>query len=194
MENISSKVTVTRNNKKMSTRVMVSLAMLAAISVILVSAIHFPLIPAAAFLEYDPADIPILIGAFAFGPVAGLLLAIVVSVIQGMTVSAGGHIIGIVMHIFATGGCAFVAGSIYKKNKTRKNAVLALVAGALVQTVAMVIMNMIFTPLFMGQPLEVIIGMLVPVIIPFNLLKAGINCTMTFLLYKSISHLLKGNE
>ncbi|MDD3393667.1 MAG: ECF transporter S component [Anaerotignum sp.] len=194
MENISSKVTVTKNNRKMSTRVMVSLAMLAAISVVLVAAIHFPLIPAAAFLEYDPADIPILIGAFAFGPVPGLLLAIVVSVVQGLTVSAGSGIIGIVMHIFATGGCAFVAGSIYKRNKTRKNAVLALLAGALVQTVAMVIMNMIFTPLFMGQPLEVVLAMLVPIIIPFNLLKAGINCTMTFLLYKSISHLLKGNE
>ncbi|WP_312047099.1 ECF transporter S component [Anaerotignum sp.] len=193
MENISSKVTVTKNNKKMSTKVMVSLAMLGAISIVLVAAIHFPLIPAAAFLEYDPADIPILIGAFAYGPVAGLLLAIVVSIIQGFTVSAGSGIIGIVMHIFATGACAFVAGSIYKKNKTRKNAVLALVAGALVQTVAMVIMNMIFTPLFMNIPLEKVIPMLIPIIIPFNLLKAGINGTMTFLLYKSISHLLKGN-
>ncbi len=193
MENISSKVTVTGTNRKMSTKVMVSLAMLGAISIVLVAAIHFPLIPAAAFLEYDPADIPILIGTFAFGPVAGLLLAIVVSIVQGLTVSAGSGIIGIVMHIFATGGCAFVAGSIYRRNKTRKNAVLALVAGALVQTVAMIIMNMIFTPLFMGQPLEVIISMLVPVIIPFNLLKAGINGVMTFLLYKSISHLLKGS-
>jgi riboflavin transporter FmnP len=194
MENISSKVTVTGDKKKMSTRIMVSLAMLAAISVVLVGVIHFPLIPAAAFLEYDPADIPILIGAFAFGPVAGLLLAIVVSVIQGFTVSAGSGLIGIVMHIFATGACAFVAGSIYKKNKTRKSAVIGLIAGALVQTVAMVIMNMIFTPLFMNVPLEMVISMMVPIIIPFNLLKAGINCTITFLLYKSISHLIKGNE
>ena len=193
MENISTKVTMTGDKKKMSTRIMVSLAMLAAISVVLVAVIHFPLIPAAAFLEYDPADIPILIGAFAFGPVAGLLLAIVVSVIQGITVSAASGPIGIVMHIFATGACAFVAGSIYKRNKTRKNAVIGLIAGALVQTVAMVIMNMIFTPLFMNCPLETVIGMLIPVIIPFNLLKAGINCTMTFFLYKSISHLIKGN-
>ena len=193
MENVSSNVNVTKNKKKMSTRSMVSMAMLAAISIVLVAAIHFPLIPAAAFLEYDPADIPILIGAFAFGPVAGLLLTIVVSVIQGLTVSAGGGIIGIVMHIFATGACAVVAGSIYKRNKTRKNALIGLAAGALVQTIAMVIMNMIFTPLFMNVPLEVVISMLVPVIIPFNLLKAGINCTITLFLYKSISHLMKGN-
>lgn len=191
MENVSMKTKV-KINKKRSTRTMVSLAMLGAISIVLVAILHFPLIPAAGFLEYDPADIPILIGAFAYGPVAGLLLAIVVSVIQGMTVSAGSGIIGIVMHIFATGACAFVAGSIYQKNKTRKTAAMALVAGALVQTVMMVVMNLIFTPLFMGQPLEVVMGMLIPVIIPFNLAKAGINCAVTFVLYKSISHLLKG--
>ena len=53
--------------KKVSTRQLVSMAMLGAISIVLVSVVHFPLIPAAAFLEYDPADIPILIGTFAYG-------------------------------------------------------------------------------------------------------------------------------
>lgn len=87
-----------------------------------------------------------------------------------------------------------VAGGIYSRNKTKKTAIVALVFGALVQTLAMVLMNMIFTPLFMGAPLETVLAMMVPAIIPFNLLKAGINCVITFLLYKSISHLLKGNE
>ena len=76
----------------------------------LVAVIHFPLIPAAAFLEYDPADIPILICAFAYGPLAGLLLTVVVCFIQGFTVSAQSGIIGIVMHIFATGCCVLVTG------------------------------------------------------------------------------------
>lgn len=185
--------TTMTTKKRISTRQMVSMAMLGAISIVLVAAVHFPLIPAAAFLEYDPADIPILIGAFAFGPVAGLLMTIVVSFIQGITVSAQSGIIGIVMHILATGSCVLVAGGIYSRNKTRKTAVIALVCGALVQTLAMIVMNMIFTPLFMGAPLEVVMSMMVPAIIPFNLLKAGINCTITFFLYKSISHLVKGN-
>ena len=86
-----------------------------------------------------------------------------------------------------------VAGNNYGRNKTRKTAAIALVAGALVQTVAMVVMNLIFTPLFMGAPLAVVVSMLIPAIIPFNLLKAGINCAVTFVLYKSISHLMKGN-
>lgn len=179
--------------KKMTTRTMVSLAMLAAISIVLVSVLHFPLIPAAGFLEYDPADIPILIGTFAFGPVAGLILAAVVSIIQGMTVSAGSGFIGIIMHIFATGSCVFVAGSIYQRNKTRKTAAIALSVGVIIQTAAMVLMNLIFTPLFMGAPLSQVIAMLVPIIIPFNLLKAGINASITFVLYKSISHLMKGD-
>ena len=96
------------------------MAMLGAISIVLVAVIHFPLIPAAAFLEYDPADIPILICAFAYGPLAGLLLTVVVCFIQGFTVSAQSGIIGIVMHIFATGCCVLVTGNIYKRNKTRK--------------------------------------------------------------------------
>lgn len=180
-------------NKRISTRQLVSMAMLGAISIVLVAVVHFPLIPAAAFLEYDPADIPILICAFAYGPMAGFLLTVVVSFIQGMTVSAQSGIIGIVMHIFATGFCVLAAGSIYKRNKTKKTAVLALVCGAIVQTLAMILMNMIFTPLFMGAPLETVMAMMIPAIIPFNALKASINCIITFFLYKSISHLLKGN-
>lgn len=190
MENV---VKTTASKKKGNVRKLTSLGMLAAISIILVATVHFPLIPAAAFLEYDPADVPILIGTFAFGPLAGFLLTVVVSVIQGATVSAAsGGFIGVIMHIFATGSCVLVAGNIYSRNKTKKTAAIALVIGALVMTAAMVVMNLIFTPIFMGAPMETVIAMLIPAIIPFNLLKAGINCAITFLLYKSISHLLKG--
>lgn len=194
MENVSSRSTVSMNSKrKISTKQMVVMAMLAAISIVFVTLIHFPLFPAAAFLEYDPADIPILIGTFVYGPVAGCLLAVIVSVIQGMTVSAGSGIIGIIMHAVATGSCTLIAGSIYFKHKTRKSAAFALVIGALTMTIAMVLMNLVLTPLFMGAPLSVVLQMMVPVIIPFNLLKSGINCAITFLLYKSISHIIKGN-
>ena len=167
--------------------------MLGAISIILVATVHFPIIPAAPFLEYDPADVPILIGAFAFGPVAGFLLTVVVSIIQGMTVSAAsGGPIGIIMHIVATGSCVLIAGNVYRRNKTRKTAADALVIGALTMTVAMVVMNLILTPIFLGQSMETVMQMLVPAIIPFNLIKAGLNCAITFVLYKSISHLIKG--
>ena len=189
MENI---VRTRTNTKKTDIRKIVSMGMLAAISIVLVYAIRLPIIPIAPFLEYDPADIPILIGTFIYGPVAGLILTVIVSVIQGVTVSAGSNIIGIIMHIVATGSCVLIAGNIYRRNKTKKTAAIALAVGVLVMTTAMVLMNLVLTPLFLGQPLEAVLDLLLPAVIPFNLVKAGLNCSITFLLYKSISHLFKG--
>ena len=57
-------------NVSANTRKLTTLAMLAALAIVLVALIHFPLVPAAPFLEYDPADIPIFIGTFLFGPAA----------------------------------------------------------------------------------------------------------------------------
>ena len=148
MENVVKSTAVKR---KQNVRKLTALGMLGAISLILVATVHFPIIPAAPFLEYDPADVPILIGTFAFGPVAGFLLTVVVSIIQGMTVSAAsGGPIGIIMHIFATGSCVLIAGNIYRRNKTRKTAAIALIVGALVMTGAMVLMNLVLTPIFLG--------------------------------------------
>ena len=86
-------------NVSANTRKLTTLAMLAALAIVLVALIHFPLVPAAPFLEYDPADIPIFIGTFLFGPAAGLALTAVVCVIQGVTVSAASGPIGIIMHL-----------------------------------------------------------------------------------------------
>ena len=98
----------------------VKMGVMVAISVALVYLIHFPIFPAVSFLEYDPADIPILIGTFACGPLAGLVLTVVTSVVQGLTVSAGSGLYGILMHVIATGVLVSVSGGIYHKNKTRK--------------------------------------------------------------------------
>ena len=176
---------------KMNVRTLTALAVLAAISILLVALIHFPIFPAATFLEYDPADIPIFIATFAFGPIYGLALTAVVSVIQGVTVSAASGIIGILMHLLATGSFAVVAGFIYKKNKTRKGSIIALVSGVLVMTAVMILWNVLVTPIYMGVDTQVVVDMLVPVIIPFNLLKAGINAVITMFLYKHIGKLFK---
>ena len=64
-------------NRNHNTVRLAKMGMLVAIAIVLVYFIHFPIFPAVAFLEYDPADIPILMGTFAFGPVAGILLTVV---------------------------------------------------------------------------------------------------------------------
>lgn len=165
------------------------MAMLVAVSIVLVMIIHFPIFPAVAFLEYDPADIPILIGTFAFGPLAGIVLTVVTSLIQGLTVSAASGVYGIIMHIIATSALVLVAGTIYRRNKTKKSAVIGLIAGTAAMAVVMFFANMLITPAFTGMPLAGVMN-LMPFIILFNIVKAGINSVVTFLLYKRISPFL----
>lgn len=176
-------------NRQNNTIKLAKMGMLVAISVILVYLIHFPIFPAMAVLEYDPADIPIFIGTFAFGPLAGFTLTVITAVIQGLTVSAAGGWFGIVMHILATGSFVLVAGLIYRTNKTRKGAMIAMAAGTLTMTAVMAGANIVLDPIFYGMPVEGVYAML-PFIIGFNFIKAGANSIITFLLYKRISRFL----
>lgn len=169
-------------------RKLTTMGMMAAVSIILVYLIHFPLFPAAPFLEYDPADIPIFICTFLYGPLSGFILAVIVSFIQGFTVSAQSGIIGVMMHIFATGLFTISAGNIYKNNRNKKTATKALVIGSIVMVASMCLWNVIFTPIFMGTPRDVVLKMIVPIIIPFNLIKSAVNSIVTFLIYKKIAN------
>lgn len=176
-------------NRQNNTIKLAKMGMLVAISVILVYLIHFPIFPAMAALEYDPADIPIFIGTFAFGPLAGFTLTVITAAIQGFTVSAAGGWFGIVMHILATGSFVLVAGLIYRSNKSRKGAMIAMAAGTLTMTGMMAVANILLDPIFYGMPVKAVYGLL-PFIIGFNLIKAGANSIITFLLYKRISRFL----
>ncbi len=180
--------------KKKNLRKLTVMGLLCAVSVILVSIIHFPLFAAAPFLEYDPADVPIFIATFSFGPVAGFLVTIVTSVIQGTTVSASSGLYGILMHIISTGSFCLVSGVTYKKFHTKKGAAISLVIGTLAMTLVMIPANLFITPYFMGAPVSVIKGLLLPVIIPFNFIKAAVNSVITFLLYKRIARLWENKE
>lgn len=175
-----------------SVRVIATLGMLTALSVVLTWLVHFPIFPGAPFLEYDPADIPILIGTFTFGPLAGLLLTIAVSAVQAFTVSAQSGIMGFLMHSVATGAMAVAAGTIYCRRRTRKDALIALIAGTLTMTIVMIPLNLIITPLFTGTAIEDVWGIMFSIIIPFNLIKAGLNSAVTFVLYERCSKLMRG--
>lgn len=174
---------------KLSTKKIVILGVLSALSIVLVALVHFPVFPAVAFLEYDPADVPILITGFAFGPAAGLIVTVIVSLIQGLTVSATSGIYGIIMHVLATGAYVSVSSMIYKRNRTRKGAAVALVAGVAAMTLVMIGANMVVTPYFTGWPASAV-WELMPYIAGFNLLKAGVNAVITALLYKRISRFI----
>ena len=174
------------------TKKLTTIAMLTALSAVLITLVHFPLFPAAAFLQYDPADVAILIGTFAFGPAAGVAITVVASAIQAFLLGGDG-VYGFLMHVIASGSLVLVAGIIYRVVHTRSGAILGLLSGTVAMGLVMMAANHFITPYFMGAPTEVVDAMLVTVILPFNLLKAGINSVITFLVYKSVScHLIHG--
>lgn len=167
-----------------------TIAMLTAIACVLVMIyLPYPLMPA---FKYDLADIPIFIATFAFGPVAGLIVTLLASFIEAFIMGQDSWI-GFVMHVFATGSFVIVAGLIYRHKKTKRNAVIALVAGVITMTIVMCIANYIMDPLY-GIQRQAVVALLLPAIIPFNLSKAGINALLTFLIYKRISKLIHRAE
>lgn len=162
------------------------LGLLTALSVILVYLIRFPIFPSASFLEFDVADVTIVLCAFMYGVPSGLLLTVMVSVIQGLTVSAASGWVGIVMHCLATGAFIMVAGTIYNRKRTVKAAAIGLLLGTITRAAVMVPLNLVFTVHFYGVPHEAVVGMLVPVIIPFNLIRSGVNSVIGFIVYKAV--------
>ena len=168
---------------------MTRMAILIAVSIVMVYVVHFPIFPQVAFLEYDPADIPVLIAGFAYGPVAGIIVTIIASIIQGMTVSAASGIYGIIMHILATSALVSVSSLFYKRHKSKRNAVVALVFGSVAMVIVMTLANLVITPYFMQVDVSVVVA-LMPFIVLFNVIKATINSLVTFILYKRSSFIL----
>ena len=176
----------------LNTRQMVTLAMLCTIGIVSAFFIEIPLLPAAPHLKYAPAVIPILIGTLLYGPISGIIMTIVVSTIQSMMHGSGG-VIGLVMNLASTGILVAIVGIYYSRSsKKLPQMVIAMIVGTIIMVLCMIPMNLIFTPIFLPQvPREAIIGNIIPVIIPFNLLNAGINCLVGGVLYKSLEKILK---
>ena len=175
-------------NKDKATVKIAKMAMMTAVSLVLLMIVRIPF-PPAPYLVYDPADVPIYITSFAFGPVPGLLVTLIVCLIQAFMLGGDGAY-GFLMHFVATGLVAFIIGTMYNRNKTRKTAIKALVVGTLVTTAVMCLMNILITPAYTGAPRMAVVAMLPTVIIPFNLLKTGTNSLLTFVLYKRLSGVL----
>lgn len=165
----------------------VFLAVSAALAVVLMLTVRFPLFAAAPFLEYDMGDIPVLIATVLAGVPGGLAVLATVSVIQALTVSASSGFVGCIMHLLASGAYVIAAGLIYKTKKNVPSLIAGLCVGAVLMTLVMIPCNLVLTTYFLGTPVEAVKQMLLPVIIPFNLIKGVINAAVTLALYKPLS-------
>ena len=175
--------------KKFSVKLIAKMGMMTAIACVL-GLFRFPILPMVPFLTYDFADIPIIISAFAFGPVAGLLITVVVSFIQAFLLG-GDQLYGFIMHILASGAFVIVASLIYKGHKTKKMAIVSLIAATLVMIVVMGAANYFVTPYYYGgAAMKEAVVKLMPFILLFNLIKGVANSVITLLVYKRISPFL----
>ncbi len=176
------------NTKTNRTQKLVLLALLTAVAYLCVFFIRIPLF---GFLKYEPKDVIITIGAFLFGPVAGIIVSVVSSLLELVTISETGWI-GLLMNVLSTVCFACTAAIVYKRRRTLGGAVAGLLLGVLLMTGIMLLWNYLISPLYLGVTREAVVDMLLPVFLPFNLVKGALNAALTLLLYKPVVTGLRG--
>lgn len=174
------------NTNQWETRQMVTMAILVALGT-LISFIDIPIIPGVDWLKYDPSSVAMLVGTFVYGPLAGAVIGALIALIHWS--SAG--VWGVVMNIVAMLAMGIPAGLIYRRRKTRGNAVLALAVASVVMVVVNLLANLVVTPIYTGMPVAAVAGLILPVLLPFNVIKAVLNSVITLLVYKSVSRMVK---
>lgn len=174
------------NTNRWDTRQLVTMALMCAIGVLL-SFIEFPLLPGVTWLKYDASAMPAMVSGFAFGPAAGLAVGVVGAVIHGILMA---DFSGAVMNILVVAGFILPAALVYRRSRTFKSGVVGLVLSAITATVMAILGNLVITPMWLGVPLDAVVAMILPILTPFNLIKAGINAVLTLIVYKSISNLI----
>ena len=163
---------------------LVTLAMLTAVTyVVMLLCKSIP--DVAGFLQLEVKDTVICIGGFIYGPVSAAVIAVVVAVIEMLTVSGTGPI-GCLMNVIATAVFCCTASFIYKKNHSRNGAVIGLAVATVALTAVMILWNYLITPLYMGVPRAAVVEMLLPVFLPFNLVKGALNMAATLIIYQPV--------
>ncbi len=174
------------NTNTWATRDLVTMALLCAVGVLL-SFVEVPLLPGVSFLKFDPSLVPAMVCGFAFGPAGGLSVGVVGALIHGVLFA---DFTGCIMNILVVFGFVLPASLVYKKSRTYKAAIAGLAISVVGATVMAIAGNLILTPAYMGVPLQTVIDMIIPVFLPFNLIKAVVNSVLTLAVYKAISNLI----
>lgn len=170
-------------------RKLVTLALLIAIGVVLSQLKTFPLF--SNFLQYDASGAIIVLAALLYGPAEGTLVALLVGVLRLPLIEAGSYF-GIAMDVAAYLALAVPAGLLARRlHGRRAGYAVALGAGALCMTAAMIALNITLTPVFWGIARPAVMKMIVPALLPFNVVKAVVNSALAFGLYEALKKALR---
>lgn len=196
--------------KKIGVRQIAVTAMLSAVAFILMYLeISIPIMPS--FIKFDFSDLPALLGAFALGPVYGVIIELIKNILH--LLASQSLFIGELSN-FILGACfALVAGLIYYKKKTKTRALVGGIVGAAVMGIVSIVSNYflvypIYVAVFFGGDENICIGMyqaiapfvnslmecLIVFNLPFTIVKGLISVAITMFIYKPLSPILKGNR
>ena len=164
------------------TRKLTTIGMLCAVTYVIMAVGRIPVV---LFLKYDPSDVIVTLGGLIWGPMTSCIVSVVVASVEMVTVSSTG-ILGCIMNIVQTVSFACTASAIYRKKRTMSGAVIGLSAGCITSVLLMMLWNYLISPLYMGYSREAVAELLLPVFLPFNLLKSVLNAALTFVLYKPV--------
>lgn len=177
---------------KSDTKKITTIGMMCSLAIIVNLLIHFPIVPAVSFLRYDPKDIIIVMAGFIYGPSISLGISAITSVLELMY--RGGTILDVLMNMISSCTFACTAAYFYRIHHTKKGAVTGLILGTLLSTVSMLLWNYIVTPIYFQMPRSAVVEILLPGILPFNLLKSGLNAAITIFIYKRFVTLLRSKN
>ena len=143
------------------------------------------------FLTFDAKDAVMAIGAMIFGPIWGVVMALIVSLLEFVSISGTG-VYGLIMNFASSASFCAICAGVYQRNRTMTRAIVALAAAVLGTTAIMMVMNLVVTPYYMtGGSVEAVVKILPTLLLPFNLTKTLMNAALVLVLYKPVSVSLK---
>ncbi len=142
------------------------------------------------FLTFDLKDAILSIIAFLYGPIYGMVSAILVAFFEFISVSETG-IYGFIMNSLSSVAFAGICGTYYKYRHTLLGAVLGSVSAVFGMTAVMLVANIFITPIYMNLPQGDVIAIIPTLLLPFNLIKGVINASITMIIYKPVTTALK---
>lgn len=143
------------------------------------SFVEIPIFPAASFLKYDPSGVFCLLAGLIYGLPTGCVVAVLPWVFR-LVINPAGAFMSLLMGLAGV----VVSSLIFQTSKNSKGKlVVSLVVAVLASTAMAVVANLVVTPAYTGVSVEAVLAMIVPIIIPFNLIKFSINSAIAGILF-----------
>lgn len=192
--------------RKTNLNSLIKISLLGAIAFILML-FEFPIPGFPPFLKLDLSDLPALIGGFALGPVAGIIVELIKNILNVILHGSSTGGTGELANFLVGGTFVGVASFVYHRGKTRKNAIIGLISGTIAMTLVAGLFNyFVLIPLYAtmfgglnnvigaaaaaNKSIDSLASLIVIGITPFNILKGAVVSVITFASYKKVSPLI----